>query len=117
MIIRLSSDQQQRVQSQAAVQGVDAEQLALRYLEEGLRTAEHPLVYFMDGPAGRRASLRGSGDVWEVIATVQDNRGDIRAAAAYLGIPVALVEAAFSYYEEFPDEIDERLRLEAQAPL
>src|SRR3954469_584466 len=39
--------------------------LAQRYVEEGLRMDEHPLVRFVDGPAGRRARLVGTGmDVW-----------------------------------------------------
>jgi len=38
----------------------------------------HPLIQFVDGPSGRRASLIGSGlDVWEVIATVRDNDGSV----------------------------------------
>ena len=32
---------------------------ALRLIEEGLRTEKHPLVYFTDGPAVRRARLLG----------------------------------------------------------
>lgn len=68
---------------------------------------EHPLVRFTDGPAGRRARLVGSGlDVWEVIATVRDNNGDLDAAASYLEIPVGSVQAAVSYYGSYTDEID-----------
>ena len=65
---------------------------------------------FVDGPSGRRAALVGSGlDVWEVIATVRDNKNDLAEAAAYLGIPVGLVEAAVSYYGEYSEEIDEQI--------
>ena len=40
--------------------------LAQRYLEEGLRRDVHPLIQFLDGLSGRRASMVGSGlDVWE----------------------------------------------------
>ena len=50
--------------------------LAQRYVEEGLRMDEHPLIRFADGPAGRRARLTGTGkDVWEIIAAVRDNDG------------------------------------------
>jgi hypothetical protein len=35
--------------------------LAQRYVEEGLRMDEHPLIRFADGPAGRRARLVGTG--------------------------------------------------------
>jgi hypothetical protein len=80
--------------------------LAQRYVEEGLRHDVHPLVQFLDGPSGRRASLIGCGlDVWEVIATVRDNDGSLAEAATYLEIPAGLVEAAVSYYGEYREEI------------
>jgi uncharacterized protein (DUF433 family) len=75
-----------------------------------LRQADHPLVRFADGPSGRRAALVGRGlDVWEVIATVRDNKNDLTETASYLGIPLGLVEAAVTYYSEYPDEIDEQI--------
>lgn len=76
---------------------------------------EHPLVRFVDGPAGRRARLVRGGDVWEVVATVRDNGGDIAEAASYLDIPVGLVQAAVSYYGAFTDEIDERIERNERA--
>jgi uncharacterized protein (DUF433 family) len=77
-----------------------------------LRKADHPLVRFTDGPSGRRATLVGRGlDVWEVIATVRDNKNDVAETASYLGIPVGLVEAAVNYYGEYRDEIDEEIAL------
>jgi uncharacterized protein (DUF433 family) len=82
--------------------------LAQRYVEEGLRMDDHPLVRFADGPAGRRARLIGTGkDVWEVIATVRDNDGDLTETARYLQMPLGLVQAAVSYYGAYTDEIDE----------
>jgi uncharacterized protein (DUF433 family) len=86
--------------------------LAQRYVEEGLRHDAHPLIQFLDGPSGRRASLIGRGlDVWEVIATVADNGGSTKEAAAYLEIQAGLVEAAVSYYGEYHEEIDEEIAL------
>jgi hypothetical protein len=82
--------------------------LAQRYVEEGLRMDEHPLVRFVDGPAGRRARLAGTGkDVWEVIATIRDNDGDLGEAARYLQMPLGLAQAAVSYYGTYTDEVDE----------
>jgi len=44
--------------------------LAERYIEEGLRHDEHPLIYFRDGEMGRRPALLGTRlDVAEVIST------------------------------------------------
>jgi hypothetical protein len=82
--------------------------LAQRYVEEGLRMDDHPLVRFADGPAGRRARLIGTGqDVWEVIATVRDNDGNLGETARYLQMPLGLVQAAVSYYGAYADEINE----------
>jgi hypothetical protein len=68
---------------------------------------EHPSVRFVDGPAGRRATLVGTGlDVWEVIATVRDNDGDLMAAARYLQRPLGPIHAAVAYFGAYPDEID-----------
>lgn len=83
--------------------------LAQRYVEEGLRMDEHPLVRFADGPSGRRARLLGGPDVWEVIALARDNGGDLAETAAYLEVPLGRVQAAAAYYGAFPEEIDERV--------
>lgn len=89
--------------------------LAQRYVEEGLRMDEHPLIRFAEGPAGRRARLTGTGkDVWEVIAAVKDNDGDPTAAAHYLEIPLGLVQAAITYYGAYTDEIDQWIQANEQ---
>jgi uncharacterized protein (DUF433 family) len=89
--------------------------LAQRYVEEGLRMDEHPLIRFADGPAGRRARLVGTGkDVWEVIAVVRDNGGDAAESARYLEIPLGLVQAAIAYYGAYTNEIDEQIEANEQ---
>jgi uncharacterized protein (DUF433 family) len=86
--------------------------LAERYVDEGLRMDEHPGIGFVDGPAGRRAVLAGSGlDVWEVIGTLRQNRNSLDATARYLERPVATLRPAVRYYAAFPDEIDDRIAL------
>jgi uncharacterized protein (DUF433 family) len=86
--------------------------LAQRYVEEGLRHDDHPMIHFVDGPSGRRAAIAGTGlDVWEVVATLRDNQGDVNETASYLAIPRGAVEAAVAYYGGYRDEIDERIRL------
>src|SRR5206468_2840333 len=81
--------------------------LAQRYVEEGLRMDEHPLVRFLEGPAGRDAGLLGTRlRVWQLIEVVRDNAGDVGAAADYLELPLGLLQAAVSYYGAFPEEID-----------
>src|SRR5256885_2469645 len=85
--------------------------LAQRYVEEGLRMDEHPLIRFADGPAGRRARLVGTGkDIWEIITVVRDNGGDAAAAARYLEMPLGLVQAAIAYYGAYTAEIDQQIQ-------
>lgn len=102
----------QRLDERARRAQLPERTLAQRYVEEGLRHDAHPLIQFLDGPSGRRASLVGRGiDVWEVIATVRDNGGSIAEAAQYLQIPNGLVQAAVTYYGEYRTEIDAEIEL------
>lgn len=81
--------------------------LAERYIEEGLRREEHPLVFFRESEAGRRATLLGTRlDVAQVITTIRENDDSIEKAADYLEIPIEQVEACVSYYADYRQEID-----------
>jgi uncharacterized protein (DUF433 family) len=113
--VRLSEATIQRLGARARRVHLPPRTLAQRYVEEGLRMDEHPLIRFAEGPAGRRARLVGTGkDVWEIIATVRDNDGDLSEAARYLELPLGLVQAAVSYYGVYPDEIDQWIGLNEQ---
>ena len=106
--IRLPDLTIERLSIRARVAAIAPRTLAQRYVEEGIRTDEHPLVRFIDGPAGRRPSMIGSGlDVAEVIETLRENETDVHATAEYLTIPVALVDAAIAYYGAYTSEIDD----------
>jgi uncharacterized protein (DUF433 family) len=113
--VRLNEATIQRLGTRAQRVHLAPRTLAQRYVEEGLRMDEHPLIRFADGPAGRRARLVGTGkDVWEVIAAVRDNRGDAAETARYLEIPLGLVQAAVTYYGAYKDEIDQWIELNEQ---
>ena len=113
--LRLPDATVERLGARARSRSVPPRTLAQRYVEEGLRTDEHPLIRFADGPAGPRARLQGRGlDVWEAITVVRDNGGDERAAADYLELPLGLVQAAVAYYGAYRSEIDEEIELNAR---
>ncbi len=54
--------------------GLSRASVAARYVDEGLRMDEHPGIVFRDGPAGRRASVIGGPDVWEVVTALRSAR-------------------------------------------
>lgn len=82
--------------------------LAERYIEEGVRTDEHPLIYFRQGTGGRRPAVAGTRlDVWQVIETLRANDNSVEETAAYLELAVPKVRAGVRYYADYQAEIDE----------
>jgi hypothetical protein len=82
--------------------GVNRSRLAERYIDEGMRTDDHPGVVFRDGPAGSgaRASRRAP-TCWEVIAALRSSglTGDaaLEAATKRGGLTPSHMRAAVSY--------------------
>jgi len=104
---RLHERTLERLERRAQESAQSLTSLAERYLDEGLRLDRHPGVVFVDGPAGRRPRLAGSGlDVWEVVETIKDGGNSVEAAAAYLDIQVSRVNVAIRYYADHREEID-----------
>ena len=105
------------LQERARERGESANSLAERYIDEGLRREDHPLVGFREGAGGRRPALIGTRlDISQVIDTLRESGYSADATADYLGIPEPSVRAAIRYYAAFQDEIDEwRERLRAIA--
>jgi uncharacterized protein (DUF433 family) len=95
------------LEERARERGESATAVAERFLREGLRREDHPLITFREGAAGRRAALIGTRlDVAQVIETLRESDNSVEAAAEYLEIPEASVRAAVRYYAEFQDEVD-----------
>jgi uncharacterized protein (DUF433 family) len=81
--------------------------LAERYIEEGLRRDEHPLISFRDKESGRKPALLGTRlDIADVITTIRQNDNSIEEAADYLELPVEHLDACVRYYADYKDEID-----------
>jgi len=81
--------------------------LVERYVEEGLRQDEHPLIYFREAAAGRRPAVVGSRlAVADIVTTIRQNDNSVTEAAEYLELPVEHVEAALRYYADYKEEVD-----------
>jgi len=110
--LRFQAGVSERLRAHARRASLAPRTLAQRYVDEGMRHEDHPLVRFAEGPSGRRAALVGSGlDVWEVIATARENDNDSAQTAALLEIPLGLAQAAIAYYGEYKSEIDAEIAL------
>lgn len=107
LTLRVPEGTQERLRRLAGRAGTAPRSLAQRYVEEGVRRDEHPLVTFVDRPSGRRARLIGTRlDVWEAIEVLRANDGDVETTAGALEQPRHVIEAALAYYGAVPDEID-----------
>jgi hypothetical protein len=77
---------------------------------------EHPGVVFRDGPTGRRAALAAGPDVWELVRFVKGigTRGAkaVGETARKLHLTPLQVETALAYYADYPEEIEDRIRLD-----
>jgi uncharacterized protein (DUF433 family) len=117
--IRIASSLEREIEQEAEFRGQSFSALASELLKEAVRMRRAPGIIFTDGPAGRRATIAGSGlDVWEVIATVKQLGEDPDALAQhYSWLTELQLRAALSYYRLYPQEIDARLaREEALTP-
>lgn len=99
----------------AAHPGTSVSAATNRLVDEALRSQEHPLIVFRDGPAGRRARLVPGPDVWQVIRAVRSaRRAEPQLAAEEIltlvsqttGVSGPLVRVAIAYWAAFTDEVD-----------
>ena len=99
-----------RLKRRSEESGINKSRLAERYVEEGLRMDQFPGIVFRDGPAGRRASIEGHLDVWELVMTLQtggkEGEDPIPWLSDLLGITEWRVRVALGYYAAFPHEVD-----------
>jgi uncharacterized protein (DUF433 family) len=104
---RLASSLSDRLRRHAEQSGESANSLGARYIEEGLRMDEHPLIRFRDGAGGRRAALAGTRlDVSQVIETLRNSDNSVERTAEYLSLPETWVRACVRYYAAYPGEVD-----------
>lgn len=112
--VRLDDRLAERLRLRARVAGETLSDRLRRYAEEGARRDEHPLITFRDGPTGRRAGVVGGPDVWEIAMWI-DDLGPIEDPVAELATDGVVtrpqIDAALTYYAEYPDEIQARIEL------
>lgn len=113
--VRMPAETVRALETAARRSGSTRSALIVTLVDEGLRRGRHPRITFKDGPSGRRAAIVGGPDVWELVGYIKDLalRGDaaVAAAAEWFSIPIEQVSAGLAYGAEYPDEIDQLIRL------
>lgn len=78
--------------------------------DEGIRMRTFPGIGFRGADARRRAWVVGTGlDVWAIIAAYRDFDRSIERMVAESHLSERQIRTALSYYERFPEEIDEAI--------
>jgi hypothetical protein len=102
----------------AAHPGMSQSSVANRLVDEGLRMAEHPGVFFRDGASGRRAVIVAGADVWQIIRAVREARaaepdldpdGVLDLVRTNTGVSDRELHIAIGYWSAYPDEIDAKI--------
>ncbi len=84
----------------------------------GLEVLRYPGVTFVEGPAGLRAHVAGSGlDVWEIVMVHRAHGGKEEATLRHLPqLSRRQLKTALAYYEDHRQEIDGILAEQARSP-
>lgn len=102
---RLSDPSAKRLRKKARQAGRKPSELAARYLQESLIADDYPGIVFVEGPAGRRAHLAGTGlDAWEVMLLIEDGLTQAQIQKEF-GISAGLINSAVRYAADYSDDI------------
>ena len=112
--LRLPADLLEEIRREARRTARRPSSIVHSALAEGIRMRRCPGIVFTAGPAGRRATVAGTGiDVWEVVRLFKSVGGTLkRLERAMPQLSQPQLEAALHYYRCYPSEIDERLTSE-----
>jgi uncharacterized protein (DUF433 family) len=110
--LRLTEEFAQKVRNLAAIEHRSIAEMTKVLLEEAVKMREFPDIEFMDGPTGRRASMRTGPDVWEIIEPyyLADKDWDV-LRESYPDLDEGTLRSALRYYEAYPEEIEARIAL------
>jgi uncharacterized protein (DUF433 family) len=76
-------------------------------VSEKLREEEFVLIEFRSSPLGRQPYVKGTSlAVWEVVLLARQLGMDARRAAEHLAWPEERVQAALTYAEAYPEEVE-----------
>ena len=96
------------VEETARARGQDTSSLVAELATEAMKMRLVPGIVIVDGPAGRRARVEGTGiEVFEVIqAYLAAERNREELAQTFHWLKPKQLDAALAYYRRFPDDVE-----------
>jgi len=87
--------------------------LTSELITEAVKMRKCPGIVFVDGPAGRRARIEGTGiDIWEFISAYLELNNDIHALKeAFHWLTDRQIMAAIGYAKTYPEEIEKLIEM------
>ncbi len=111
--IPVSDELAARLEAASEASGLQTPALAASLIDEGLKARQFPGIVYMDGTAGRRASLTGGPDVWQVIRALREVPADeydpVDTVCIESDLHSRQVNLAVQFYEVYPDEIEQMI--------
>jgi hypothetical protein len=108
---RIPEETAEQLRSLAREEERTVSDIVNRAIDEHIRCARFPGIYFMTGGSGKRkAKLLGGPSVWSVVLVARGYDMDAEKTADHFEIPVTKIRLALAYYTAYPEEIDARLR-------
>lgn len=115
--VRLEKPLLEAIRTQARRTARPVSRVIKEMLEMMLRIQRFPGIVFVEGPAGRRAHLTGTGlDVWEVMGLLQEYKSVTKLREHFPPLSPMAIQVARAYAEAYPEEINAFLALNAQPP-
>jgi uncharacterized protein (DUF433 family) len=110
MTTRLPEWLDEELEDVFAHSGEDRSEGFRRIAEEWWTLQHFPAIEFRDGVTGRRASIRGGPDVWEIVMVARDYGADLEGLYQHFSwIPREEMDQALTYAEKFADRVNERV--------
>ena len=114
--VRLEKSLHEAIRNIADRTGKPFSRVIKEMLEMALRMQRFPGIVFVEGPAGRRAHVAGTGlDVWEVIELLREYGSAPPLLEHFPGLSPMAMRIAEAYAQAYPDEIDAFLESNAQS--
>ena len=104
--MRLPEETAEWLKSSARRAGRSVSELGAALFEEARRASEFAEIEFRTFAGERHACLAGGLRLWKVLLTAQGYAMDTEKTAAHFDLPVWKIQAAFHYYDAYPQEID-----------